>query len=439
MLTAQENELVCRVGPGTPMGNLMRQYWLPAVTSDDLESDGSPRRVRLLGENLVAFRTTSGKVGLIAHTCPHRGASLFYGRNEEEGLRCVYHGWKFDVTGACVDQPGEPEENNFKAKVCVAAYPCVERKGIVWTYMGPRKTPPPLPHLEVNLQAEPPTIARILRNCNWLQALEGDIDTLHSEYLHSPAKVDVSKMTPGTGRYYRHRLRDKLRFEVKDTDYGTSYGAYRPAEENTTYWRIAHFLFPCYTMTPSPAIGSILAFRIWVPADDEHVIRWTVTSSADGNYGERDRGPEGGLEEGFLPDTPDWFGRFRPVQKAENDYLIDRADQKSATYTGIKGVVIQDTAMTESMGPILDRSMEHLGVSDTMIIRTRKRLLEAVSALGDAGVVPPGVDDPEVYGTRAGWLFLENNVDWWEGSAEMRRAFVETGEENLASAAVRRK
>ncbi|NIO08380.1 MAG: Rieske 2Fe-2S domain-containing protein, partial [Deltaproteobacteria bacterium] len=398
---------------------------MPAVTSDDIEADGSPRRVRLLGENLVAFRTGSGKVGLISHTCPHRGASLYFGRNEEEGLRCVYHGWKFDVNGACVDQPGEPEENNFKARVSVKSYPCVERGGIVWTYMGPRKSPPPLPRLEANMDTQPSKVGRILRYCNWLQALEGDIDTLHSEYLHSPAEVDVSKLTPGTGRYYRHRMREKFKYEAKDTDYGTSYGSHRPAEEDRTYWRIAHFLFPCFTMTPTAAIGSTLMVRFWVPLDDEHVVRWTVTKAGTGDAEREEGRPDGGMKMGFLPDTPEWFGRFRPVQRMENDYLIDRGDQKSNTYTGISGIVIQDTAVSESMGPILDRTVEHLGVSDTMIIRTRKRLLDAVRALGDGGVVPPGVDNPEVYETRAGWMFLPKNVDWWEGSKEMRRAFSE--------------
>ena len=161
MLTSEDNELLCRVGPGTPMGDLMRQYWIPALLSSELpEPDGPPVRVRLLGENLIAFRDTSGKVGLIQNHCPHRGASLFFGRNEEDGLRCVYHGWKFDATGACVDMPSEPAESNFKAKVRARAYPCVERNGVVWAYMGPRPTPPPLPDLEPNMLAAASTPCR---------------------------------------------------------------------------------------------------------------------------------------------------------------------------------------------------------------------------------------------------------------------------------------
>src|ERR671910_1182592 len=148
MLSVSDNELMCRVGPGTPMGNMIREYWVPALTPDDLVPDGPPLRVRLLGENLIAFRTTSGDVGLIQNSCPHRGASMFFGRNEEEGLRCVYHGWKFDTSGACVDMPSEPAESNFKNKVRTKAYPCVERGGVVWAYMGTRTDLPPLPEFE---------------------------------------------------------------------------------------------------------------------------------------------------------------------------------------------------------------------------------------------------------------------------------------------------
>jgi phenylpropionate dioxygenase-like ring-hydroxylating dioxygenase large terminal subunit len=429
------------------MGNLMRQYWLPCVTSDDLEADGPPLRVRLLGENLIAFRTTSGPVGLITDVCPHRCASLFFGRNEEDGLRCVYHGWKFDVTGACVDMPGEPEEANFKDRVTATAYPCVERNGIVWTYMGPRETPPPLPDLEANMVSQS-RVSRTLRYCNWLQALEGDIDTLHSEYLHSPARVDLSALTPGTGGYYRHRLRDKLQFVAIDTEFGTSYAAYRPAEENTTYWRIAHFLFPFITMTPTNAAGSAIIARIWVPVDDEHVLFWTVGARSNqpqvgmvrpesmnrsvANGSGATDGQFGGIE--LLPDTSDWLGRFRPVQRAENDYLIDRQDQKDVTFTGIANITMQDTTVTESMGALLDRTKEHLGVSDTMIIRTRQRLLNAARALEDGGIVPPGVDNPEIYRTRSGWCILPNGVDWIEGSRELREAFVEQKDVSIALA-----
>ncbi|MDB6083476.1 MAG: aromatic ring-hydroxylating dioxygenase subunit alpha, partial [Gammaproteobacteria bacterium] len=183
----EENELYSRVGAGTPMGNLIRQYWIPVLLSTELaEPDGKPARVRLLGENLIAFRDTAGRVGLVGNHCPHRGASLFFGRNEEGGLRCVYHGWKFDVSGRCVDLPNEPADSNYKDRIHHVAYPCRERNGVVWTYMGPRKEPPPLPDFEWNMQPDNvPFMWKNFRACNWTQAMEGDLDSSHANFLHT--------------------------------------------------------------------------------------------------------------------------------------------------------------------------------------------------------------------------------------------------------------
>src|SRR3954454_13696649 len=225
MLSIQDNEVLCRVGKGTPMGDLMREYWIPAVRSDELPSpDCPPMRLRLLGENLIAFRTTSGKVGVIQDACPHRGASMFYGRNEEDGLRCVYHGWKFDVTGQCTDMMSEPEDSNFVRKVRIPAYPCVERGGIVWTYMGPRESPPPLPELESNMVVEgTPRVGTVLNDYNWFQAMENNIDTTHNPILHYGAvgpESDPGDHGPDNVFMTRHRA---PRFEIKDTEAGASY------------------------------------------------------------------------------------------------------------------------------------------------------------------------------------------------------------------------
>src|SRR5579859_4225859 len=186
MLSRAENEYLCRIGPGTPMGNLMRQYWMPAIRSDELPTpEGDPLRVKLLGEELIGFRTTSGEVGLIQNNCPHRGASLFFGRNEEAGLRCVYHGWKFDVDGNCIDMPNEPAESDFKHKFKAIASPTTERGGLVWAYLGPRQTPPPLPDLEGNMSPGAENYVRATQlQSNWLQIMEGDIDTSHVAFLH---------------------------------------------------------------------------------------------------------------------------------------------------------------------------------------------------------------------------------------------------------------
>src|SRR5262245_62157724 len=270
MLSHDDNALLGRVGPGPAMGDLLRQYWIPALASSEVsEPDGPPVRVRLLGENLIGFRTTSGHVGLLQNHCPHRGASLFFGRNEADGLRCVYHGWKFDRTGACVDMPSEPPESDFKAKVCARAYPCVERNGVVFAYLGPRATPPPLPDLEPNLLASGEVvIQKVLRECNWFQALEGDIDTSHLGFLPLGA-LKPENVRPGSFDYYM--LADRApRYEVADTEFGTTYGAYRPAEADTYYWRIAHFMFPFYTMIPTGVLGVQVLVRAWVPVDDEH-------------------------------------------------------------------------------------------------------------------------------------------------------------------------
>src|SRR5438067_2077503 len=226
MLSPEENELLCRVGPGTPMGDLMRQYWIPALLPSELPTpDCAPIRLRLLGENLIAFRVTSGKVGIIENNCPHRGTSLFYGRNEEEGLRCVYHGWKFDVTGQCIDMPSEPPYSNFKGKVKAKTFPCVERNGLIWTYMGPLESPPPLPELAPNMSPRCMVWKR-LQQCNYMQALEGDIDTVHQTFLHA-GHVRPEDTMPGSGDYYVTMQR-WIDMEVRDHDAGATYAGIRP-------------------------------------------------------------------------------------------------------------------------------------------------------------------------------------------------------------------
>ncbi len=418
MLPKEDNELLTRIGPGTPMGDLMRQYWVPAIRSDELaEPDCPPLRVRLLGEDLIGFRATSGKVGLIQNNCPHRGASLFFGRNEEEGLRCVYHGWKFDATGACVDMPNEPSESSFKHKIRPAAYRTQERNGIIWAYLGPREMPPPLPDLEATLaNTDPLKISILHRRCNWMQGWEGEMDTVHAAFLHGGASRPEDQ-EPGSFTYYHYRQRAP-RFVVLDTDWGTSYGAYRPAEEDSYYWRIAHMLFPFYAMTPTGIMGEEAKLNAYVPMDDEHTLQWECIINMAGKPGRRnDRGP-------YQANTTDWYGRFNLAQNMENDYLIDREEQRAwRSYSGIAGVRQQDMAVTESMGPIYDRTREHLGTTDVLIIRTRRRLLQAARALREQGVIPPGVDSPEVYRLRSGEVILPRNVDWWEASRELRERF----------------
>ncbi len=422
MLTHDDNELLCRVGPGTPMGTLMRRYWIPAGLGAELpEPDGAPLRVKLLGEELIAFRTTSGGVGLLQSACPHRGASMFFGRNEEDGLRCVYHGWKFDTSGACVDMPNEPAESNFKHKIKATAYPCVERGGLIWAYMGPDMPPPPLPDLEANMLPDGEWSLNVFtRDCNYMQALEGDIDTSHVGFLHS-GYVDTSKVPPHT--FAAYSLGEKaLRYEVTDTDAGVMYGAFRPAEEDSWYWRVAQFLFPFYTMTPTGVLGMEVRARAWVPMDDSHTLAIGMTRRVANR---QSLTGEASIQLDMHPNTTDWHGRFRYVAGRSNDYQIDRERQRTVSYTGIRGITMQDQAVTESMGHIYQRTNERLGTSDLMIIRTRRRMIEAAKALRDSGAPPPTADTPGAYATRPGGVVLPRTANWIEATEHLRRGFVE--------------
>jgi nitrite reductase/ring-hydroxylating ferredoxin subunit len=428
MLKQEENELITRVGPSTPMGTFMREYWLPAMLASELPApDSDPVRVLILGEQLIAFRDTNGQVGLLQNNCPHRGASLFFGRNEECGVRCVYHGWKFSVDGTCVDMPNEPAESDFKHKVKAVAYPCQERGGIVWTYMGPRSIPPPLPDLEGNMD---PNAAQFVRATqlpsNWLQILEGDIDTTHVGFLHYGG---LNAEDQPKGSFSEYQLRQKsAQFEVIDTEGGAAYGAKRPAGPGQDYWRIAQFCFPFYTFTPPGVLGIKKTNGARVPMDDTHTLSFNMS-------GGRGRPGQGVLANAFpslQPNTTDWYGRFRPVQQMDNDFQIDREAQRKnqgpAGFTGITGIAMQDAAMTGSMGPIYDRSREHLGSTDAMVIRVRRRLIAAVQAHMRYGAVPPGVDDPEVYRVRSGGVLLPAGTDWVEATRELRQGFVEHAE-----------
>ena len=422
MLTRDDNELLCRVGPGTPMGTLMRQYWIPAAVSTELpEPDGAPLRVKLLGEELIAYRTTSGAVGLMGSACPHRGASMFFGRNEEDGLRCVYHGWKFDTSGACIDMPNEPAESNFKHKIRATAYPCVERGGLIWTYMGPDAAPPPMPDIEPNMLPEGERSLNVfIRDCNYMQALEGDIDTTHVGFLHS-GYVDTSKVPPHT--FAAYSLAEKaLRYEVADSDAGVMYGAFRPAEDDSYYWRIAQFLFPFYTLTPTGVLGMEVRVRAWVPLDDSHTMAIGMGRAVRNR---QSLTGEASIQLETHPNSTDWYGRFRYVADRSNDYQIDRERQRTVSYSGIKGITMQDQAVTESMGHIYQRTNERLGTSDLMIIRTRRRLIEAAKALRDTGATPPGADKPAAYATRSGGVVLPRTANWIEATEDLRKGFVE--------------
>jgi len=423
MTTASESRELTETGPSTVMGELMRQYWIPALMSAELKRDGAPLRLMLLGEKLVAFRDSAGRVGVMDHRCPHRCASLFLGRNEEHGLRCVYHGWKFDVAGNCVDMPSVPPHQDFKHKVKARAYPSLERAGLVWVYMGQRREVPPLPAFEVlNVPEDEINLTLIQRDCNYLQALEGEIDTSHFGFLHA-GHVDADEVAEEEP--LRHTITSRApEYQVRDTDWGTQYGAYRPAGAGRTYWRCANFLFPFWTQAPNGEFGSHVHARAWVPLDDGHTmfcfLWWKRGTSAMTlpQPALKDGTPNGGTGRGnkLLPNTSDWLGRFRLAANASNDWGLDRAAQlEGSIFSGIDGIHLQDQAITESMGPIADHALEHLAPSDQMITRTRRRLLRAARALRDQGKMPPGVEDAQVYAeARSGYFLSARDTPWPE-------------------------
>lgn len=419
MVSVANNALLTGVGPDTPMGKLMRQYWIPACASSEIQPDGAPLRLMLLGEKLLAFRDSEGRPGVIDHRCPHRCASLFFGRNEEGGLRCVYHGWKFDVNGRCLDMPNVPEAEKFKERVHARAYPTFERAGVVWAYMGDREVPPPHPAIEATLLPDAELrVTLTMRECNWLQALEGDIDTSHFGFLHV-GSVEDDEVDPTN--MHSVAITDRMpAFEVADAPWGTLAGAYRPAANGQdVYWRICHYVFPFWALFPDGTFADNVTANAWVPMDDTHTMvfnfAWVkrtqpLRTTVDGQT-------IAGLEfrHNFLPNTSDWFGRFKLAQNAQNDYEVDRKAQAQVSFTGITGITLQDQYITESMGPLVDRTYEHLVSSDRMIVQTRMRLIKAARAL-EAGTVPPGVDDPEVVdGARGGAYDAPQGENWLEG------------------------
>jgi len=427
MLTQEDNALLTQVGPGTPMGRLLRSYWFPFLFTSEVQPDGPPERVRLLGEDLLAFRDSSGTLALVEERCPHRRASLYFGRNEENGLRCIYHGWKFDVAGRCVDQPSEPEESTFKNRVSITSYPCVERSGVVWTYMGPQPAPP-LPHFEwMDLPEDQHVDGKRVQYTNWAQALEGDFDQSHVSYAHS-------KLSTNNGRKERS-LVDEIRFadrhpafEVVPTPYGCCIAAGREAPAGQEYWRITQFLMPFYSMTGPYGANPIRNWRAWIPMDDTNVVVLGVTFHPLRPLTQKERGSRllvSGVSniapEHRAPATSQPFGRYRPIASLENDFFQDREVQRTTTFSGIPEFWAQDAAPQLSMGPICDRSQEHLGTSDLAIIAIRRRLLATLKSLRDQGELPAEVSQPDNYYTRADAVLLPAGMPWFESTAERRR------------------
>lgn len=390
MLKKEQNDLLTQTGPGTPMGQFFRRFWIPALLAEELTGpDCPPVRVKLLSERLLAWRDSKGRLSLIDEFCAHRGVSLWFGRNEDEGLRCPYHGWKYDHTGQCTEVPSEPAESGYCQKVKLTSYPLVERGGVLWTYMGPPEHQPPLPEWEfATVPADRTFMSKRFQECNWLQAMEGGIDSSHVSWLHGTSLNRDPLFQGSKGNQYN--LGDaRPVFEVVESPGGLFIAARRNAEEGKYYWRITQWVMPSFTMIP-PRGDHPVHGHFWIPIDDHNCWTWsydykvtrpfTPTELAALKAGH-------GVHVEYVP------GTYRPLANKDNDYLMDReAQRRGDTYSGIKGIAMQDASLQESMGPIVDRTKENLVSTDNGIIMARHRLLRAVKALTDKNVTPPGVD-----------------------------------------------
>ena len=414
MLKKELNDLVTQTGPGTAMGNLFRRYWQPALLSEQLPGpDCEPVRLELMSEKMLAFRDTSGKLGLIDEFCAHRGVSLWFGRNEENGIRCPYHGWKYDVNGNCTEVPSEPT-SGYCERIKLKSYPMVERGGVIWVYMGPADKQPPLPEWEfATLPKEHTYMSKRVQASNWLQALEGGIDSSHVSFLHSASLSRDPLFKGAKGNQYNLNDLSPV-FEVVEADGGLLVGARRNAEDDQYYWRITPWVMPCFTMVP-PRGDHPVHGHFWVPINDHSCWTWSfdyhptralTTEEVDAM--------KGGASIHVLVDKD-----YVPLQRMDNNYLMDRkAQREGLLYSGIEGIGMQDASLQESMGAVQDRTKENLVSTDNGIIMARQRLIKAARALAEnPDFVPPGLD-PEHQKVRSVAMLIKRDVHYKEGAKE---------------------
>ena len=386
-MTPEENDLLCRVEGNAPMGQIMRRHWIAACLAEEVaEPDGAPLRVRLLGENLVVFRDSKGRLGVLDEYCAHRRASLVFARNEECGLRCLYHGWKFDVDGNVVDMASEPPGTKVPDRVKQKAYPARECAGFIWTYLGPRDEMP---------EFEPPAFApttdvrvsatKVRVKCNWAQILEGQIDSAHSSSLHSsdmvPAQVDGAKATDVN--WLRPSTDKAPRFQIERTNYGFRYAAVRrPIKNEATheYVRITVYIAPFTALIPPNNVHNVAT--LLTPEDDTTTIFYFIAWNGSDKPG---IDAENWRKFNVLQWGVDVDANFDSVRTARNLYRQDRALMKDGNFTGIAGIPNQDIAMWEGMGPITDRSQERLGASDVAVAAFRRLMVEAAREMRDTG------------------------------------------------------
>jgi phthalate 4,5-dioxygenase len=431
VLSEHDNKLLSETGPGTPMGDVFRRFWVPVLLSEELpEPDCTPVAIRVLGEDLVAFRDTDGRVGLTSAYCAHRHAHLFWGRNEERGLRCTYHGWKYDADGVCVDMPNEPAESNFRDKIKLTAYPTREMGKMVWAYMGPSELmPEELPQFEgSSVPDEQWSVTKEIQLSNWAQAVEGGIDSSHISYLHRT--LDSLRMSEngvprirGDVDFRQHPVlaaADRSpRFFVEPADFGLWIAARRNADDEGYYWRQTAFLVPAWTIIPSGGGGR--GGHFWLPIDDTHC--WVFS------YGWSIQEPRGrrAEEDEVDKDQPLWdlgiSNSYMPVRNRWNNYQISRDAQRTVSFTGIESIRAQDRSIQESMGKIVPREEEHLGTTDQGIIQFRRVMLDLSRNLLE-GREPDAPLHPEYYNIVSCAVVIDRSLPWPAGTEEFVQARV---------------
>ena len=407
MLTKEDNDRMTQVGPDKPLGRFFRRYWIPAAKLEEIaEPGGAPVRVGLLGEKLVAFRDPSGKAGLMHEFCPHRRASLFYGRNEKGGLRCLYHGWKIAHDGRVLETPAEPAGSKLAKNLCQAAYPVREAGGLLWAYMGPRELEPPFPAFPW-LDLAPPNllVVKMYQDTNYLQGLEGDLDPAHPNYLHRDFTLERDKSWAGAGwQSIADLMSDGIpAIHCEESPYLMRVAAIRrTADPKVSYVRTTEWVAPFYTYIATGPHESRL-FKAWLPIDDFSCYTFYIhfnpqtplnVRASYANWGHETHAPG-----------------YRTKHTLANMHLQDRNMMATANFSGVEGAAIQDRAVQEGMGPICDRTQEHLGTSDKAVIFYRRLILRKLAEM-DEGKPLPGIDPSLDFKHRTASVFMPSDADW---------------------------
>jgi phthalate 4,5-dioxygenase len=403
-VASQDYAVLTRVGAGTPMGELIRRYWIPAAMSNEIPGE-APVRLRLLGENLVGFRIASGGVGIVGELCPHRRASLAYARNEGSGLRCLYHGWKICPTGEIEDMPAEPPDTPLKGKVRAVAYPAFEAGGIIWTYMGPPDLKPPFPRFPwLDLPPAHLLPVKMYQDCNYLQGVEGDFDPAHPNFLHRDFDVAENESWQGTGWHsIRSLMADPVpRIVCEPSPYGMRTAAIRSSSDPLRkFVRTYETVAPFYSFIPSGPHESQL-FKAWHPIDDVTCFTFYIHFDP---YRPLDRDAIW-RNWGHRTEAPTHATRYTLA----NHHLQSREGMK-LNFSGISGAAIQDLAVQESMGPIVDRAQENLGTSDVAVVQLRRMLLRLIED-NEAGRSLPGQDPALDYNLRSASMEIPIDRSW---------------------------